>query len=170
MVDAAFRWLARSNGGFERRCREPGVDRAADGIPNHATRPSIENRSQIREAIGDRYIGDVRYPELGGAVNEQIAGAIRKNWAIVVAVGRSYVSASTLRLQALLAHQAADLLVIDDNALMTQLGADAPITVSLKLVADYSHATADLGIVEVHGRRVVEGRPGHTPISRHPCV
>src|ERR1700679_3759284 len=88
MMHATFRWLTRPDSGFERRCREPGVDRSANGVSHHATRPGVENRSQIDEASGDRDIGDVRYPELVGTVDEQIAGAIRKDRAVVIAVGR----------------------------------------------------------------------------------
>jgi hypothetical protein len=62
-----------------------------------SSRPGVENCGQIDEAGGDRDIGDVRYPELVGTVDEQIAGAIRKDRAIVIAVGRSHITASAAK-------------------------------------------------------------------------
>ena len=85
MMHATSSWPPHSDGGFERRCREPGVDRAADGVPHHATRPGVEDNGQIDEASADGDIGYVRYPELVRTVDEQIARAIREDRAIVIA-------------------------------------------------------------------------------------
>jgi hypothetical protein len=54
-----LRRITRPDGSFERGEREPGVDRAADRIADHATRPGVEDRRQIDEAARDRDIGDV---------------------------------------------------------------------------------------------------------------
>ena len=83
----------------------------------------------------------------------------------MIAVRRGHIAATALGLETVLAHQPADLLMIDDDALVTQLGADAAIAVSLKLVADRLHAADDLGIIEMRGRHIVEGGAG-----RHPCA
>src|SRR5438876_5474256 len=167
MVHAAFRRLARPDGSFERGDREPGVDRAADRIAHHATRPGVENRRQIDEAGRDRDIGDIRHPQLIRTVDDQIAGAIGKDRAVMIAIGRGHVAAPALRQQVALAHQPPNLLMIDDDALMPEFGADTPITVSLELIADRPYAVDDLGVVEMRGRRVVEGRSGqaHQPTS-----
>src|SRR2546422_9005087 len=81
--------------------------------------------------------------------------------------GRSAVTSSKVGQQVALAHQPPNLLMIDDDALMPEFGADAPITVSLELIADRPYAVDDLGVVEIRGRRVVEGRSGqaHQPTS-----
>lgn len=47
-------WLAGSNSSFQCRNGQPGIDRPADRIPNHAARPSIENGGHVDEADGDR--------------------------------------------------------------------------------------------------------------------
>ena len=54
----------------------------------------------------------------------------------VVAVGGDNVTASPLRLQPVLAHQAAELLAVHDYTLVAQSCADPPIAVALELVAD----------------------------------
>jgi hypothetical protein len=62
MMHAPFRRVTRPNGGFERGECEPGVDRAADRVADHATRPGVEDHRQIDEANSDCDIGDVRHP------------------------------------------------------------------------------------------------------------
>src|SRR5205823_5098564 len=89
-------------------------------------------------------------------------GAIRKDGAVVIAVRRRHITAPALRLQTEFAHQPADLLIVDDDTLVTERSADPAITISLELVADRLHAVDDLGVSETHGRHVVEGRPGQT--------
>src|SRR5271169_4984462 len=93
--------------------------------------------------------------------------AIGIDRAVVIAVGRGHVATPALGLQVMFAHQSAELLMIDDDALMAKLGADSPIAVSLELVADRLHATDDFAIIERGGRRVVEGgsRQTHQPTS-----
>jgi hypothetical protein len=66
------------------------------------------------------------------------------------------IATPALGLQVMLAHQPADLLVVDDDALMTKIGADASIAVSLELVADSLHVTNDLGVIDLRDRRVIE--------------
>src|SRR5215207_8698671 len=167
MMHATFRRPACLYGGFERGGRQPGVNRAADRIAHHATRPSVQDRRQIDEAGIDRLIGDICDPELVGTVDDQIASPIGKDQAVMIAVRRSYVTASALWLQVMLPHQPANLLMVDYDALVTKLGAQAPVSVCLELVADRLHAADNLGIFERCGRRVVEGgtRQSHQPTS-----
>ena len=65
-----FRRLPRPDGGLQRGCREPGIDRAADCIADDAARPGVEDSGKIDEARSDRDIGDVRHPELVRTVDE----------------------------------------------------------------------------------------------------
>ena len=63
----------------------------------------------------------------------------------MMAVGCGHVTAPALGLQVVLAHQPADLLMIDDVALMPKLGVDAPISIGLELVADRLQAANNPG-------------------------
>jgi hypothetical protein len=80
----------------------------------------------------------------------------------VVAVGRCHIPAPALGLQIALAHQAAYLLVVDDDAALTKRGADAPVAVGLELVADRLHPGDELRLTDRHGRCVIEGRSGQS--------
>src|SRR5580704_8148702 len=91
-----------------------------------------------------------------------MAGAIGKDRAVVIAIGRGHVATPALGLQVILAHQPPDFLVINEDALMSQLGADAPIAVSLELITDRLHVADDLGVIGTRVRRVIEGGPGQT--------
>lgn len=61
------------------------------------------------------------------------------------------------RLKLVLAHQAVDLLAVDDDALLAERGTDAAIAVAFELVADGCHASDELRVVGALDRRVVEG-------------
>ena len=54
----------------------------------------------------------------------------------MVAVGRGHKPPPALALQVVLAHQAADLLGIDDHPSMTELSTNPAIAIGLKLIAD----------------------------------
>src|SRR5665647_2516175 len=84
------------------------------------------------------------------SIEGPIAGQVGEDRAIVIAVGRRDVTAPALGLQVVLAHQSADLLVVDDDAMMAEFGTDAPVAVSLELVADRPHAADNLGVVVNH--------------------
>jgi hypothetical protein len=58
----------------------------------------------------------------------------------------------------MLAHQTADFLAVDHQALMAQSGGDPAITIGLELVADYPDPHHDLSIADFYRRSVVEGR------------
>jgi hypothetical protein len=51
-----------------------------------------------------------------------------------------------------LAHQATDLLGINDRPAMTKLCANAAIAIDLKLIADRGHSDDDLGVVSFQAR------------------
>src|SRR5512134_587546 len=74
----------------------------------------------------------------------------------MIAVGGRDEPPPPLRLQVMLAHDAADLLGVDDDPLMPQLGADPPITVTFELLADRRDPRDDLGVVGLDGWGVVE--------------
>ena len=85
----------------------------------------------------------------------------------MIAVGRGNEAPPHPRLQIMLAHQAPDLLVVHDKALLTQRRADAAIAVELELVADREHRLDDRGVVGRLLRTVVVGRARdpHQPAS-----
>jgi len=47
------------------------------------------------------------------------------------------------------ANEPADLLGIDDDAAMTQLGSNPAVPLSLELIADCSHSRDDLGVMDI---------------------
>jgi hypothetical protein len=69
---------------------------------------------------------------------------------------RDDVPAAALGLQAVLAHEPADLLAVDDKTLVAQLGADPPIAVSLALVADDDNFRDELHVAYRCGRQIIE--------------
>src|SRR5499427_9899978 len=73
------------------------------------------------------------------------------------AVGRGHKPPPALGLQVVLAHEAADLLGIDDYVSMAQLGANAAIAIDLELVANRHHGRNDLGVIGSARRRVIVG-------------
>jgi lactam utilization protein B len=81
--------------------------------------------------------------------------------AVVIAVGGGDKAPANPGLQVVFAHQAADLLVIDDKALVAQRGADAAIAVEAEVVADRKYRFHDRGVVGRSCRAVVEGRARH---------
>src|SRR6516162_2805987 len=66
-----------------------------------------------------------------------------------------------------LTHETADLLGIDENAAMAQLGANPAIAIGLELIADRDHVRDDLGVISLQRRRVVKGgaRQAHQAAS-----
>jgi hypothetical protein len=87
----------------------------------------------------------------------------------MIAVGGGYEAPPDPRLQFMLAHQPPDLLMVRDDALLAQRGADAAIAVKLERVADREHTLHERGVVGRHLRAVIVGR-ARDPISRHPLV
>jgi hypothetical protein len=126
----------------------------------HAPRPGIENDGNIDEASGDGDVGDVCPPELVGPVRDDIGGEIGEDRLIVIAIRCRYEAAAGLRLKIVLAHQPADLLVVDDQALLTESGSDATPAVVFELLADGGHRLDDCCIVGRMRRVLVEGRAG----------
>ena len=61
----------------------------------------------------------------------------------MIAVGRRHVAPAHAWLEIVLAHQAPDLLVVDDEALLPQGGPHAAPAVVLELVADRAHRLDD---------------------------
>jgi hypothetical protein len=120
VVDAALAGVAGSDRRLQCGNRDAGVHRSADRVADHLARPGVEDRRQVDETARDRDIGEVRHPELVRAVGDKILGQVGIDRPSVVAVGRDHVSPPPLRLQAMLAHEAAQLLAVHHHALVAQ--------------------------------------------------
>ena len=127
--------------------RQPRVDGTADGIAYDAPGPGIQNDGNIDEAADNGDVGDIGYPELVGAVQDNVFSEVRKDRLVVIAVGRCREAASHSGVKVMLAHKTADLLVIDDQALLPESGPDPSPAIVLELVADFGHRRDDGGVV-----------------------
>ena len=152
VMHATWRRLSPLDRSLKRGKRQADVDRAADCITDRPARPGVEDDRDIGEALVDGDIGYVRNPELVGSVNRQLSGSIGIDRLIMIAVGRRDVTAPPAWLKVVLAHQASDLLVVDDHATMPQLGANASPAIEFELVADRRDRLDDRRIV-MHGDR-----------------
>lgn len=128
-MNAAKRRLSSGNCRLQGSDCQTRVDGPANGVAGDETRPGIKNDGDIDEARRQRHIGDVANPELVRAVQENISGQIRTDRPAVTTVRRCYEAAPHLRLQIVLAHQAPDLLMIDDRALLPQRSCDPAVAV-----------------------------------------
>ena len=158
MVDAARRGPPRSNGRFERRYGETRIDRSADRIAHDPARPGIEDDRDIDEADSDRDVGDVGDPELVRPVSRDVLGKVGEDRPVMIAVSGGDEALAAPGLQVVFAHQTADLLAVDDDALVAQRGTDTAIAVGFELLTDRLDAGDDLGLVGRGHRRVVIGR------------
>src|SRR5215831_9260811 len=167
VMDTAPGRLPGLNSGLQCCNCQTCVDRAANRISDHPARPGVENGSQIDEAGADGDVRDVGHPELVRTVHNPVAGEVREDGPVVVAVGRGHEPLTALGLQVVLTHETADLLGIDENAAMAQLGANPAIAVGLELIADRDHVRDDLGVISLQRRRVVKGgaRQAHQAAS-----
>src|SRR5262245_31885805 len=167
VVDTAPGRLPGLNSGLQCCNCQTCVDRAANRISDHPARPGVENGSQIDEAGADGDVRDVGHPELVRTVHNPVAGEVREDGPVVVAVGRGHEPLTALGLQVVLTHETADLLGIDENAAMAQLGANPAIAVGLELIADRDQVRDDLGVISLQRRRVVKGgaRQAHQAAS-----
>ena len=157
VVDTTLRRLPCSESRLQRRNGNAGIDRTADRVANYAARPGIKDSRQIDEARRNRDVGNIRDPELVRAIDDPVAGKVREDRAVVIAVSRGNKPPPALGLQVLLAHQTTDLLGINDYPSMAKLCANAAIAISLKLIADHSHSRHDLPITGFHRCCVVIG-------------
>src|SRR4030081_1412303 len=132
VVNAALRRIAIVNRRLKRRDRQTRINRAADRIAHHPARPRIEDHGQIHKARLDRDLGYVRDPELIGTIDLLVASEIGKNRTLVIAVGGEDVPWAALGLRAVLAHERAVLLAVDEKPWGAKLGGDPPIAVSLE--------------------------------------
>jgi hypothetical protein len=167
MMHAARRRVSSLDSRFQSRDRQPGVDRSTDCIANDAARPSIEDHGDVDEAGCDRDIADVSDPQPVRSVEGHVFRPIGIDRLIVVAVGRCDIAPTDSRLQTVLAHQAFDLLMIDDHPPMSQLGANPPPAVAFKLIADRGNGFYDCCVVGRRWPGVIVSRAGdsHQPAS-----
>jgi hypothetical protein len=154
--------LRGSDSCFQRGNGNPRIDRAADRVADYAARPGIKNCRQIDEARCDRDGCDIRHPGLVRAIDDPVAGEIREDRAVVAAVSRDHEPPTVFGLEAVLAHQAADLPGINGYPLMAKLSANPAIAISLKFIDALERrrtsSTRQGGIVAV--RQMVTNRGG----------
>ena len=103
VVNAAFRWPPCSDSRLQRCSRKAGIDRAADRIANNAARPGIQDGRQIDEARRNGDVGNIRDPELVRAIDDPVAGEVREDRIVVIAVSRGNKPLAALGLQVVLA-------------------------------------------------------------------
>src|SRR3546814_12410687 len=114
---------------------------------------------RISDWSSDVCSSDLRHPELVRAGEGHVPGSIGEDRAIVIAVRRRNVAAPDLRLEAVLAHQPPDFLMVDDDALVPERGPHAAVSVGLEGVADGGHGRHDPGFVSRQYRQGVgEGK------------
>jgi hypothetical protein len=81
------------------------------------------------------------------AARNDVLRQVREDRADVVAVGCGDVASTSFRLQTVLPHQSSDLLMFDDEALLTECRANATVAVELKLVADCEKRLNNRGVI-----------------------
>src|SRR5215469_17237783 len=108
-MDAAFRGIAVSDGGLQGCDGDARVHRSADRVPDDLPRPGIENGGEVDEAAWNDDVGQVRDPELVGAIGNDARGQISEEGPGVVTVSRDDVAPALFGLQGVLSHQAAEL-------------------------------------------------------------
>ena len=123
------------------------VDGAADSIANNEPGPGVQNDGDIDEAAHDGDVGYIGDPKLVGSVERYGFCKVRKDRLVMVAIPRFREAAPHSGLEVVLAHETADLLVIDDHALLPEGGLDPAPTIVLELVADCGHCCNDSGVV-----------------------
>src|SRR3979411_188714 len=136
MMQAAGWWFAAFDRGGQGRQRQPGVDRAADSVSDHSPRPGIQDDGDIGKAAADGDICDIGHPELVWAGGSDVGGEVREGRLTVIAVCCHREAATQSRLKVMLTHQAADLLVINDQALLAKRSLDAAPAIVLELVVE----------------------------------
>jgi hypothetical protein len=146
-MDAARRqlpFLDRDGQGSERQTR---IDGPADGVANNEAGPGVQNDGDINEATHDGDVVDIGDPKLVGSIKRYGFGKVGKDRLVVVAIRRFCEAAPHSGLKVMLAHETADLLVIDDHSLLPEGGLDPAPAVVLELVTDCSHCCNDGGVV-----------------------
>ena len=112
---------------------------------------------QIDEARRNADVGNIRDPELIWAIDDPVAGEVREDRAVAIAVSRGHEPPAGLGLHVVLAHQATDFLGVHHQPSMAQLGANAAIAIGLELIADRRHSRDHLPIIGLHRWGIVIG-------------
>src|SRR5215213_3609003 len=155
MVNAAPRRFAGLNCRPQCGNDEPGIHRPTDRVADHSPGPGIEDHRQINEARSNSNIRDVRDPELVHSIDLQFPGKVRKDRIVVIAVGRRNITPTPSWLEVMLAHEPANLLAVDHDALVTKRGGHATIAISLKLITDRFDICGDRRLVSRDGAFVI---------------
>jgi hypothetical protein len=108
MLNAAVGGVTTSDRGLEGSDSDARIHRPADRIADDLSRPSVED--------GD--VDQVRYQKLVRAIGNDTLCQISENWPGVIAVSRDDIAPTLFGLQVVLAHQAAQLLVVNHHTLM----------------------------------------------------
>src|SRR6266513_2438281 len=120
--------------------RQARIDAPTDRIANDTTRPGIEDYGKIYKAGCDRDVGDVGHPELVRPYRYDVLREVREYRTVMVAVGGDHVAPLWLHCEAVLLHQPQDLLVVDDDPVLTQLCRYASVAVPRKPGTDFGDA------------------------------
>ncbi len=145
MVDASRRRPSTVDCRAQSGLGQATVHEASNGIADHATRPGIQDNGEVDEATDDRDVGDIGNPELVGARRHEAFGAAWKNRPVVVAVGGDHIMTLRAYAEAALAHDPC-LLMVDHEALATELGCHPAIAVAWILNADRGNLLDDLRV------------------------
>src|SRR4030088_2474830 len=86
MMQAARWWFAAFDRGGQGRQRQPGVDRAADGVSDDSPRAGIQDDGNINKAAEDGDVCDAVHPELVWAGGSDVGGEIREGRLTMIAV------------------------------------------------------------------------------------
>jgi len=131
------------------RCqRQARIDAATDRIANDTARPGIEDRGEIHEAPCDRDVGDVGHPELVRTRRRDLLGQVGEYRPIMIAVGGDHVAPPRLHGKAVFLHKPHDLLVVDDDPVLTQLGRYASVAVPRELGTNFGDVRHEPPLVD----------------------
>jgi hypothetical protein len=105
---------------------------AVERVADHAPRPGVEDDGEIDEAGPDGDEGDVRHPELVWPVHLEAFGEVGEDRTTIVARRGDHPAPPRPGAQALLAQDPPQLLGVDDEAAVAQLGADPAVAIGGK--------------------------------------
>src|SRR5262252_3747439 len=148
MMGASRRRSARSYGGTQRGKGQSCIDAPTNRIANHTARPGVEDRREIHEPPCDRDVGDVGHPELIRARRRDALSQVWEYRPIMIAVGGDHVAPPRLHGKAVFLHKPHDLLVVDDNPVLTQLGRYASVAVPRELGTDFGDLRYELPLLD----------------------
>ena len=136
MVNVPGWWTLAFEGGAQGTKGKAQVDGAADRIADKALGLGVEDDSHLGGAAPDRDVGDVDEIELIRSVGLEVTCEVRKDQAVVLAVGRDDMAAPYPRLQVMLPHESPDLFVVRNDPLLLKRSPDTTPAIRLELAGD----------------------------------